>query len=652
MTALVANRSRHEADAVDDVVASDLEGLAILTLDGDAAVVDLGDGGVQVGRNLVVLHRVTQEGGVGKAGSLSSNQVAGVLDNDRVLALEDQVVSCLAGGLAAAEEQDLVADFLLLLEQFGEAHGLLEARDHGHGSRHGAGGHDDLVEAAHGAKVGDLGVEADVDALLRDFLLVPLNEFLVVLFEAHRGSGEEQAAELVGLFEEDRLVAALFEDKRALHAADAAADDGDLLRALGRNDLILVVLHGRRVQRAAAQVQGILRALDVRRALELREVEAAVVAADAGLDLVLTALEDLVNPLGVNEVLTRDGNCIETAGSDLFRGLDRIHTAGAGDGLVGELLDVLDVLEVAVVGHVLRRMCPVPCVVSTVVAVEHVVAGIAQVLDGLLGLGHVTAELFEVGLIRHSALAPSLGLGDDGVTQGHREVGAGLTLDGLHDLDRETETVLERAAVLVGTMVPVGDGELVKQIAFVDSVDLNAVDTGLTQQLCGLAERIDHLVDLFDGHRAGEHVLLPTVRGSGSGSAAVADVDNGLGKGAEHLVVVQSDHPGGNSHGAAETSGELNEQLGAGLVVLNHVVGEFLKHLLVLPEPSAAHGVTDTLHAREDQTDAVLRTVEQEVRSFLIKVAGLQPSKQRGAAHGALDNAVFDFDIANLPRSK
>ena len=32
-------------------------------------------------------------------------------------------------------------------------------------------------------------------------------------------------------------------------------------------------------------------------------------------------------------------------------------------------------------------------------------------------------------------------------------------------------------------MVPVGDGELVKQVALVDSVDLNAVDTGLTQQL-------------------------------------------------------------------------------------------------------------------------------------------------------------------------
>ena len=30
---------------------------------------------MQVGRNLVVLHRVTQEGGVGKAGSLSSNLI-------------------------------------------------------------------------------------------------------------------------------------------------------------------------------------------------------------------------------------------------------------------------------------------------------------------------------------------------------------------------------------------------------------------------------------------------------------------------------------------------------------------------------------------------------------------------------------------------
>ena len=85
---------------------------------------------------------------------------------------------------------------------------------------------------------------------------------------------------------------------------------------------------------------------------------------------------------------------------------------------------------------------------------------------------------------------------------------------------------------------------------------------------------------------------------------------------------------------------------------LRQPLGQVLEHLFVLVQPAAAHGVADTLHARENQTDAVLCTVEQEVRSFLIKVAGLQPTKQGGAAHGALDNAVFDLDIANLPRSK
>jgi hypothetical protein len=37
----------NEADAVDDVVAGDLEGLAVLAANGNAAVVDVGDGGLR-----------------------------------------------------------------------------------------------------------------------------------------------------------------------------------------------------------------------------------------------------------------------------------------------------------------------------------------------------------------------------------------------------------------------------------------------------------------------------------------------------------------------------------------------------------------------------------------------------------------------------
>jgi hypothetical protein len=121
----------------------------------------------------VILHGVAQEGGVGKAGGLCRDQIGSELHDYRVLAVENQIIGSLAGGLAAAEEQDLVADGLLLDHKLCEGHGLVKAGDrHGSGDR--AGGDDDLVEAAESVDVVDLGVEADLDAGLLDLSLVPL----------------------------------------------------------------------------------------------------------------------------------------------------------------------------------------------------------------------------------------------------------------------------------------------------------------------------------------------------------------------------------------------------------------------------------------------------------------------------------------------
>ena len=654
---LAADRSGNEADAVDNAVALDEEGLAGLNvLDGAALVGDLGNGGVQVNGNLVVLHSVTQEGGVGKASSLSRDKVAGVLDDDRVLAeVQQQVVGCLAGGLAAADEENLVADFLLVLEDVGKGEGLLEALDLGHHSGSRTGGDDDIVEATESVQVIDLSVHMNLDASLLNLTLVPGDEFLVVLFEGHGGSSQEQTAQLIGLLEEDRDVALLLEDERAFHTADTAADDSDSLRLLGGSDVVSLVLHGGGVEGAAAEMQGVHGVLEVGSSLVLCEVEAAVVAADARLDFVLTSFFYLMYPLVVNKILTCDSNCIQTASGNLLGSLDRIHTACADDGSVGEVLDVLNILQVAVVGHVLRRMCPVPCVVGAVVAVEHCVAGLFEVLDSLLGLFHVAAELLEVLLVRHCALAPALGLGDDGVTQGDGEVVAGILVDALDDLDGEAETVLEGSAVLVGTEVPVLHGELVKQVAFMDSVDLNAVDAGIAQLLRGLTERFDHFLDLGAGHGTGLEFLVPAVGGSGSGRAGVLNVNDGGSELVEEVVFRQIAHPAVDSHGAAEACGELNKELGAGLVELFHVGLEFFEHAVVLPEPLAAgdtHGIANALHTGEDQADAVLRAVEEEVGGLLVEVVRLQPTKEGGAAHGTLYDAVRYFHIANLPRSK
>ena len=171
-------------------------------------------------------------------------------------------------------------------------------------------------------------------------------------------------------------------------------------------------------------------------------------------------------------------------------------------------------------------MGPVPGIVGAVVAVEEGVAGILQDPDGLLGLGHVAAELLKL-LIRHRALAPALGAGADGVAQGDGEVAAGLAVDFLYDLGGEAQAVLEAAAVLVGTEVHVRNGELVKVVALVHGVDLNAVHPGLAQLFGGGAEVPDHLLDLFDGEGTGVEIIGPAVGGGGGGGAGILHVHNG-----------------------------------------------------------------------------------------------------------------------------
>ena len=300
-------------------------------------------------------------------------------------------------------------------------------------------------------------------------------------------------------------------------------------------------------------------------------------------------------------------------------------------------------------------MCPVPGVVGAVVAVEHVVAHVAQILDGPLGLFHVAAELLKVGLVRHGALAPGLGLGDHGVAQGDGEVLACLALDLLDDLHGEAEAVFKGAAVHVGAVVPVFHGELVQQIALVHGVDLNAVHAGLTQLFGGLAESLHHLPDFRHGEGTGGHILRPAVGGLGSGGADILHVHNGAGDLVEQVALGQGGHPAVDGHGAAHTGGQLNEQLCSGLVELHHVLLQFLEHLVVLVQPLSARDaqrVTDTLHAGQDQAHTVLCSVEQEVGRLLVEVVGFHPAEQRGAAHGALDKAVFDLHIADLPRGK
>lgn len=111
-------------------------------------------------------------------------------------------------------------------------------------------------------------------------------------------------------------------------------------------------------------------------------------------------------------------------------------------------------------------------------------------------------------------------------------------------------------------------------------VDLDTVNAGILQELGGLGKGVHHLVDLLHGQRAGLALGIPAVGGGGGGGGDVVHVQEGLAHGAEGLVLEHLDHDLVDGHGTAHTGGQLNKQLGTGLVELRQPLGQVLEHLL------------------------------------------------------------------------
>ena len=647
MALLLHQRRGDIARGGDDGVARDLDGGPVLAGADDGAVPDLAERGLEVDGDLFPREPLAQVRAVGQADALLRDQIVLHLDDGDVLALQGQLIRDLAAGQAAANDRDCLAHRRAQQVFAGLEH-LLVAGDLLEHARRGAGGNDDGV-GAEGLDLLDLGMQPDLDAELFHLAAVPAKKVAELSLVALGGGGDERAAELAGLLIEDGLVAAERQHAGGLHAADAAADDVDGLRLVGLFDVVLVPLHHLGVDRAAGQMQRVAQVLIVRHALVVAHVEAAVVAEDAGADVVFAVLDDLGEPFRVREEIAREARAVEPAfGDGLCRGLER-HAARADDGDIDEVLDVLDLGEVAVFGHIDRRVRPVPGVIGAVVAVEHVVARVLQEFRRDLGLCHVTPGL-DVVLAGQRALAEALGLGDDGIAQRHREVRAAGGLDGLDDLGGEAVAVFQTPAVFVRALVDVVERELVKKIPFVDRVDLDAVDARVLQELGALGKRVDEFLDLRLRHLARRDLVRPAVgRRAGRGRDLI-EIHERLGDGAQRLVRVELFHHLRDGEAPAEARRQLDEQLRARLVELRHPFGQILVHLLVLVQPLAVHRVIDRLTAGQDETGVVLCRLENEARAVLVKMVDLHPAEQVGAAHAGEHDAVFDLHLADLPR--
>ncbi len=155
------------------------------------------------------------------------------------------------------------------------------------------------------------------DVKLLELLVVPREELPVVLLEIRRGRRAEGPAEMIARLVERHVEAPETAQSRSLHTADASARDNDLFLFFRGGDDIFVFL-----QRA-----GIERAGDVKTSGET--AEAAVVAANAGTNIVDPATADLLRPFVIGEYGPCHGDGVHSsAGDGLQRRVGVAHLAG------------------------------------------------------------------------------------------------------------------------------------------------------------------------------------------------------------------------------------------------------------------------------------------------------------------------------------
>ena len=310
---------------------------------------------------------------------------------------------------------------------------------------------------------------------------------------------------------------------------------------------------------------------------------------------------------------------------------------------------MLDLRQIAVFGHIHRRVRPVPRVIRAVVAVEHIIARILQKLRGDLGLGHVAARL-DILLAGQRALPEALGLRDDGIAQRHREIRAAGGLDGLDDLGGEAVAVFKTSAILIRALVDVVERELVEQIALVHGMDLHAVDARVLQELRAFGERVNEFLNFRLRHLARRQLIRPPVgRRAGRGRDLV-EIHDRLRQHAQHGIVVELFHHLGHGKAPAEARRQLHEQLRARLMELRHPLCQIVVHLLILVQPLAVHRIIHRLTAGQDKTGIVFRNFKDKARAVLVKMVPFHPAEQIRAAHAGEHDAVLELDLADLPR--
>ena len=377
-----------------------------------------------------------------------------------------------------------------------------------------AGCHNNMVGLDLGDQLGSDGnAGLDLDAAALALLSLP-EDSLGELFLLGCLAGQDKlTAHLVAGFVDGGIVAAGLQELCANQAADAGADDHDVLGALGLGQaLVLQAEHG---VAGAGDVAGF--GVD-------NLVVAALGAADAAADFVVAAFLCLVAPLGIDQLAAAHGDHVDLAlANQLVSNVGGVDTAHADDGNADAGLDGGDIVHIEaglqVVGGNLVNGSKAHGVAAG--QVSGVYAGLGCPVDELDGL-------FQSGDLGHQLV--------DGIkTHQQRHILGHIGAHLADDFQIEAAAVLQAlVAVLVGTVVQAGVHELVGQVSM-GSVELQCVKAGFHSQFGGSAVLLDDLLNTLVGDGIGSLSLVGLVKEGFGNKAAVPDLDAG-----QTAVVVDS----------------------------------------------------------------------------------------------------------------
>ena len=433
----------------------------------------------------------------------------------------------------------------------------------------GADGDYDLVGLDLGDKLGgDGGVQVGLDAHALDLLDLPLGGGGHLLLLRSDAGEQELAAQLVGGLVDDGLVAAGLEYLGRHHAAHAAADYHDLLRALG----LLQALVLEAGQRVAGAGDGLEARVD-------DGVIAALVAADALADELGVALLGLLDPLGIGDLAAADADQVHLAlGYQLVGELGGVDTADAHDGDADLALDF---------GYVLHVEAGLQQVGRDFVhggEAHGVAAGEVNDVDAQLGAAVDEVHYLLLGHVLLHELVDGVAAHEEGMVSGM------LARISLMQFQTKRQRFSKLAAVLVGAVVGAGAEHLVGQVA-VAAVQLDDVKAGVNGALGGLAELLLDLLQALDGERIGGLELVALVKEELGREAAVPELDahraadgvDGVGELAELLNVLVGVEAHVHVGVRLRTdSGDLENVQGAAGLGLGDMVGYHVLPYLVL----------------------------------------------------------------------